>query len=399
MRALSLLPLLASLIMPLLVARAEQAPVEIQPRVVYTFGEQILFEARFQPADAVREAVVFYRPQRQQGETYSGQMSLEGEGTAFFAHNLQQAPLPPFVTVYYWFHLTLKDGSTYTTPSFTFYLEDNRFQWEHMSNPPFEVYWYQGNAQFAQSILDAAAQGIAKAQETWLAPPPQAVNIYVYADAQALQSALGAEGWVAGHASPAYGALYVALNDTPQQTAEIRRLVPHELAHYLLYQQTGPTGYRNIPVWLNEGLASSTEITPNPDYATTLHQAVTQGRLIPIENLCQGFPDDASGALLAYAEAASFTQYLLHRYGRSAMHNLVAAYAEGLECNAGAERVLGQPLSRLARDWQADTFRLGRWQQTLQRLTPWLLILGGVLLSLTLGAWLVSLQKEPRGEP
>jgi len=376
--------------MPLAAARADGAPVEVYPRVVYTFGEQILFEVHFKPDNVVREAVIFYRPQWQRGETLHGQMSLEDDNTAFFVHDLQQAPLPPFITVRYWFRLTLADGSSYTTPPFVFQLEDNRFQWQQMSDLPFTVFWYQGDAPFAQKVLDAATQGARRAQEKWLAPVPEAVNIYVYADAQAMQSALSTQGWVAGHASPAYGALYVTLADTPSQAVEIRRLVPHELAHYLLYQQTGETGYHNIPVWLNEGLASSVELSPNPDYAITLRQAVTNRRLIPMRDLCHDFPNDASGALLAYAEATSFTQYLLHRYGRSAMHNLIAAYAEGLDCNAGAQRILGQPLDRLEQAWLAETFHVGRWSQAIQHMRPWLLLLAVILLSLAAGAWLVS---------
>jgi len=379
---------LASLATPLLTTRAASAPITIHPRVTYTFGEAITFEARFEPADAVREAVIFYRPQ-EQPETLHGPMTLKDDGSAFFVHDLAQVPLPPFVTVYYWFHLTLKDGSTYTSPSFTLQLEDNRFQWQHMSNPPFEVFWYQGDAPFAQRILDAADKGARRARETWSAPWPEAVKIYVYANAQDMQSALHVENWVAGHASPTRGALFITLADTPQQVAEIQRLVPHEIAHYLLYLQTGDNGYQNIPAWLNEGLATITELTPNSDYDTTLQQAAAEHRLIPLTNLCRDFPHDASGALLAYAEAASFTQYLLHRYGRSPVHALLAAYTDGMDCNTGAERTLGKSLDALDREWQAETLQIGRWSQALQRLLPWLLLLGGLLLSLVIGAWLV----------
>ena len=369
--------------------------MQVYPRVTFTFGEEIHFEVRFDPAEAVKEATIFYRPKWQQGETFTAPLVFAPGGAATFTHNLKQTPLPPFVEIFYWFRLTLKDGTAYTTPSFAFTLEDNRFRWQSMENPPFRVHWYEGSTAFAQSILDAAAQGLVQAQELWGAPPPpETVAIYVYADTPTLQSALGAEGWVAGHASPAYGALFVALADTPQQASDIRRLVPHELAHYLLYQQTGPAGYRSLPTWLNEGLASANEISPNPDYPIVLQEALENHRLIPIKDLCHGFPLDASGALLAYAESASFTKYLLHRYGRSTLHTLVIAYADGMDCEAGAEQVLHESLYRLDRDWQAETFNLGKWSQLFQRMLPWLVLLLGLLLSLAVGAWVISLQSS-----
>ncbi len=369
-------------------AAAASAPVEVLPEVHYTFGEQILFQARFTPPDKVTKAVIFYRPAWQQAKTFFGEMTLEPDGTAFFAHNLQEAPFPAFITLYYWFRLTLADGTTYTSPSFTFVLTDTRFHWQTMEAPPFHVFWYRGDAGFARQIADAAAAGLSQAQALWNAPTPESVAIYAYADPQALQSALGLESWAAGHASPRLGALYVALPPGPQQEAEIRRLVPHELAHYLLYHLAGDVGYHNLPVWLNEGLASVTELTPNPDYAAALEHAAQTGDWLPLSDLCAYFPNDASGALLAYAESASFMQYLLKRYGRATVHTLVLTYAQGVGCQEGVVQVLGEPLPLLMRDWQRSIAPHSPLSDALTRLLPWLLLLGVVGASLLAGAWM-----------
>ncbi len=363
--------------------------VQVHPAVTFTFGEQILFQVRLQPSAPVTKVVLFYHPALRQGYTYTGEMTLEPDGSAYFVHDLQQEPLPPFTPVYYWFRITLKDGTTYTTPSFSFVLEDNRFEWQEMQSGPFVVKWYEGDAAFAQKVLDAAASGLVKAQEAWLAPTPEKVTIYVYADLAALQQALGAEQWVAGHASPTLGALYVALPPGPQQELDIRRLVPHELVHYLLYQSAGDAGYRSLPTWLSEGLASNAELVPRAEYAAVLNRAVKEEHLLPIADLCHAFPNDASGALLAYAESASFTEYLLRRYGRTTMHNLVGVYAQGVACNEGAEQVLGESLSRLDRDWQAEVFHLHRTALILDQMLPWLLLGLVLVASLGIGAWLM----------
>ena len=383
-----LIAALVGMISTFIPARAASAPVQVQPQVNYTFGEQILFQAHFVPADKVTKAVIFYRPAWQQAHTFFGDMTLEPDGTAFFAHNLQQTPFPAFITFYYWFRLTLADGSTYTSPSFTFVLKDTRFHWQSMDAPPFHVFWYQGDAGFARQIVDAASAGLTRAQALWEAPLPESVAIYAYAHPQALQSALGAQGWVAGHASPRFGALYVALPPGPQQTTEIHRLVPHELAHYLLYHMAGDVGYRNLPAWLNEGLASVTEISPNPDYTVALEHAAQTGNWLPLSDLCARFPNDAPGALLAYAESASFTQYLLKRYGRATIHTLVLTYANGVGCNEGVVQVLGEPLPLLMRDWQRQIAPRSPLSAALGRLLPWLLILTAFMASLLVGAWL-----------
>ena len=376
-------------------ARADAPPpVQVFPTVTYAFGEQIHFQARFRPEGEVKRAEVFYRAAWLRGATLFGDLTLSDGKTWVFDHDLRRTPFPPFVTVYYWFHLVLKDGSELTTPSFSFVLQDNRFKWQHFAAPPFRVWWYRGDARMAQQVVDAAREGVLRAEALWLAPPPSQVDIYVYADPHALQTALGSEGWVAGHASPAFGALFVLLPPGPQQPGEIRRLVPHELAHAILYRQLGVAGYRSLPTWLNEGLASNCELEPNPDYRQILSEAVHQHRLIPIADLCAGFPPDTAGALLAYAESASFVDYLLHRYGRSAMQTLVLAYGQGIGCEDGVAQVLGTSLSRLDRTWQRKALGAGAWWEALVPFWPWLVLAGAVLLPLWLGWRLQRPQKR-----
>lgn len=369
-------------------AHAQGNAPQAFPKVTYRFGEQIHFTVRFQPADAVKSVTLLYHPAHA-AYTLTAAMNWDAEkGEASFVHDLRQNPLPPFSKIFYWFRVETTDGDSYTTASFAFTLADNRFKWQNLSAPPFEVFWYQGGVEVAQQALNAASEGLVRAQEIWLAPTPKHVNIYIYADAAALHSALGTEAWVAAHASPELGALFISLPPAGQES-EIRRLVPHELAHYLLYQQTG-IGYRSLPVWFNEGLASVNELSPLPDYEVALKQAVEEGRLIPIRDLCRGFPSEAGAALLAYAESASFTNYLSHRYGRVAMHNLVDAYAQGLDCDFGVQSVLGSNLKELDAAWRADALGISEWGQALSNLWPWILIGIVLLVSLVVGAGLAK---------
>ncbi len=369
-------------------AAARRGDNEVHPTVEYTFGERIRFVARFSGERALQQVTLFYRPGGSWQGTLHAAMTLAPDGTATFVHDLKKSPLPPFSTIFYWFRVRRSDGTAYTTPSFSFVLTDNRFAWQHLSEGPFEVWWHEGDDVLAQQVVDAAAAGLARAENLWLAPAPEHVRIYVYADPRVLQQTLGAKRWVAGHASPAYGALFLALPPGPLQESETRRLVPHELAHDLLYRQVGDAGYHNLPVWLNEGLASLTELRPNPDYAVALKRAAAQDRLLPLASLCDTFPNDASDALLAYAEATSFTAFLLHRYGRNALHTLVAAYGQGVDCESGVQHVLGRSLWRLNRDWEAATFHRGWWYPIWEKARPWVGVFAVLLASLFLSAWL-----------
>jgi hypothetical protein len=154
--------------------------------------------------------------------------------------------------------------------------------------------------------------------------------------------------------------------------------IPHELLHILLFQTTG-AGFYNLPTWLSEGLASNAELYPNPDYHLLLDNAVENDTLLPISLLCETFPRDASNAILSYAQSASFTSYLYRTYGKSGLQDLVGAYANGLDCENGAQVAVGKSLSELDRNWQSEELSTNVVLSTMNNILPWLILLLTVL--------------------
>ena len=154
----------------------------------------------------------------------------------------------------------------------------------------------------------------------------------------------------------------------------MERQIPHELMHILLYKMVG-AGYVNLPAWLSEGLASVAELYPNPDYLVLLESAHNKGNLPSILSLCQSFPRDASGTFLAYAQSASFTRYLQQRFGSSGLERLLRQYADGLDCQRGAEAALGVPLAQLGREWRKDVFGENVYLTAINNLLPWMVLL------------------------
>ena len=345
-----------------------QVTVE-NPRVTYTFGEQIVFSAILHAEQPIQRVDLFYHAQTLPF-TLTAHMALDENGQVLYIHDLQQQPLPAFVPVAYWFQVTLADGQVVVTEPRNFLLEDNRFAWKSLESPPFVVHWYHGDTALAQQVLDAAQQGLLRAQQQWQAPTPQQVNLYVYAGVDDLQSALSAvPAWAAGHADPSLGNIYLTLPPGMEQGLEARRQVPHELAHVLLYQAT-QAGYANLPRWLNEGVASLAELSPNPDYETVLQEAAARQSVLPIASLCSGFPPQAGQALLAYAESLSFVRYLYQSYGPTGLRRLIEAYAQGQSCEDAPRAALGKPLSRLEKAWLASIGAGADWTW-LGDLAPW----------------------------
>src|SRR5258707_4860502 len=115
---------------------------------------------------------------------------------------------------------------------------------------------------------------------------------------------------------------------------------------------------------------------PTADYEIVMQDANTRKGLIPMVNLCAYFPTDPAQAFLAYAEARSFTTYLRDTYGAPALLNLAKVYAQGMDCQNGAQRSLGTSLAKLESDWLEKSLRHNSWGAALRNLLPHLGMLG-----------------------
>lgn len=345
----------------------------------YTFGGQISFTAKLNSDTPLEQMLVFLQVE---GEptTRSGSAVMSSENEAIFVYDLSLQPIRAFSTVTYWFEAVSTSGENTNSPKQAFFYDDNRFNWQQREEAPFRVHWYEGDPAFAQSMLDVARLGLQRVQSIIPVPAPELVDIYAYASASEMQATLllSRQNWVAGHADPDLGVMVVSLPAGPEQRLEMERQIPHELMHILLYRHMG-SAYANLPAWFSEGLASITELYPNPDYDQLLNLYYEKGSLFNTSELCRTFPNDASGALLAYAQATSFTRFLHQQYGASGLQSMIAQYQDGVECNRGVENALEVPLTKIEANWRQAKFGENSVETAAVNLAPWLILLAAVL--------------------
>lgn len=351
----------------------------------YTFGRQITFRATLQTDAPINEinARIYFK--RVGDENYiMAPVSPDEGGKLAYDYDLMRYPLRPFSRVNYYFEVVLPDGTGISSDQQSFYYNDDRFVWQPLQAGPFVAHWYEGDQTFGQELLDVAQKGLQQARDRlpFLSSPKDVINIYVYANAQEMRSTnlLAGINWVAGHADPDLNLIDVTIPPGPEQKTEMERQIPHELMHILLYLTIGSKDSQ-LPAWLKEGLASINEIYPNPYYHTILSQAVARNGLLSFTDICKNFPVDASGAYLAYAQAASFTRYLFDQYGSDGIETMVAVYARSstLDCQDGTLSALGAPLSQLERNWR-QTVQEGKTGSTEDSSPwPWLTVLIVVL--------------------
>jgi len=330
-----------------------QSGIEVTDVGVFDdFGQHVTFEARIRSSIPITSAALVFNDNFDES-VRRFPVNVGPDGVVSYRYDVTQNVLRPFVTISFWFEVTLQNGQTLRSDNYRVKYADDRFTWQQLVDGSLRVNWYEGDAAFGDALLNVSRRGLNAVNAIISSPQTEPLDVYVYASTSDLQSALflGGESWQGGHANPKLGVVMLAVTPGPGQSIDMETLIPHELAHVMLYRSVGE-GYGSLPVWLSEGIASLAELYPNPDYDQALSIASQNGSLLPVSDLCDTFPLDASRAYLAYAESQSFVRFLRDSYGTSALFSLTSAYADGLSCEQGVVRALGTSLVSLDTRWR-----------------------------------------------
>jgi hypothetical protein len=348
-----------------------QVGIEITSTAAYEFGGAILFTAQIQTPVQIQQASIIIFDETQ-GVSHVRLVTFT-DGRCEFLFDTRQNLVRPFSTLNWYYQLTLADGTAVQSDSFSMRYEDNRYNWQTLEAGAVRVLWARGDAAFGQNALNAALSGLQTIRGLFPADLSQPIDMYIY-PSQSDIAFLSGEPWEAGRAYPDLGIIFVAIEPGSNQTVDMERRIPHELTHVLLYRHVG-AGYRNLPVWLNEGIAALAEINPTSDYERALTDASNRNALIPMRDLCASFPADPASAFLAYAQARSFTTYLRDTYGAPVLLNLAALYSTGVDCENGIRQAFNLSLADLDEQWREGALGQNVLGVAFRNMLPYLVLL------------------------
>jgi len=343
----------------------------------HVYGEQIAFTAELSTgADPSSASLTFQVNSSGNSLVIPAEVRADNTLTAVYDTGSQDN-VPAFSQLTYWFTLEYEDGSRQESDRAAYTYTDNRFTWQTLSaEERYRVHWIEGDLAFGQALLDAVLNTRGDYAKYLDLPFPEALDMYVYPDNQVLQEALEISNmpWAAGHANTAENTVLTAIPTGFDQQLDIQRQIPHEITHIRLALYMGES-YDNLPAWYNEGLGSIAEQYTAPSYWQLLQTAQDNDSLIPLSELCQGFPADASLAGLAYAQSDSFVRYLHNRFGKAGLTSLVDAYMQGQACESGVQSAFGLSLDRLEADWYKATFDSGIIPRSISEVLVWAVLL------------------------
>jgi tetratricopeptide (TPR) repeat protein len=189
----------------------------------------------------------------------------------------------------------------------------------------------------ALESLDRAYWRIGQALSTY---PTRPVSVVLYTTEQ-FRDITRSPAWAAG----AYdGTIRVPLRGALENPAELDRVLAHEFTHALIHTLAS----RNVPTWLNEGLAAAFE-RDDLEWAQGRVRAAAQP--IPLAMLRTSFSRlSAAQAQLAYATSALAVRQMLDEVGGIGLANLLRDLGAGVDFDAA----FGHRLQQSFTDWIAS---------------------------------------------
>ncbi len=357
-KRLTILLLCLALTLPLVTVWAPSlaaSSITLSSSVSYTFPTLMTFDVSAHSDAEIIDLRLHYVVDRQ---NYA---SVVSEGWVNFdpatsvdtqwVWNMRKASLPPGSLVEYWWTGADAAGGIAATEHSTVSFDDNRYDWQSIKEGPVTLYWYQGGRNFADELMFSAQQALKTIEENTGARPQGTVRIYIYASAKDLQGAhLFAQIWEGGVAFTGFDVIAMGV---PTSNLEYGlSAVPHELTHWVIHQITFNNYGAGLPVWLDEGLATYGEGLYSQDYPAALESAIESDRLFSVRTLSSPFSAIAREAYISYAQSNSIVTFMIERYGKDKMIQLLNLFQQGSAYDAALEQVYGFDQDGLDAVWR-----------------------------------------------
>ena len=178
-------------------------------------------------------------------------------------------------------------------------------------------------AELAAQALDSLDRAYWRIGQLLGVFPSEPIPVVLYTTEQ-FRDITRSPSWAAG----AYdGTIRVPMRGALEKSAELDRVLAHEFTHALI-RTIAP---RNVPTWLNEGLATALE---DGDLEWAQQQIREAGGAAPLRALQSGFGRfTGTQAQIAYATSALAVRRMLDEAGGFAVANLLRDLGDGADFN------------------------------------------------------------------
>jgi hypothetical protein len=172
---------------------------------------------------------------------------------------------------------------------------------------------------------------------------------------------MAGSGMVVAFAEPVHQVIVIDYSRMGVHPFDLDLTLKHELCHLLLHSHI----HAGLPRWLDEGVSQwvtggIAEILTD-GRRPALRDAALAGRLVPLDDLSGGFPEDRNGLILAYEESRSFVEFIVEQYGTPRLLQILKELKNGRTVNDALYGSIGLTVAEAERRWVSHLNRRITW--------------------------------------
>ncbi len=287
-------------------------------------------------------ANVYAEPECSSGERVQCSFNLKSNPKLFLA--------PGNVIIHYW-QVEDAAGNKLETEPVSFVYEDNRFEWQSLSEENLTLWYYSGSDSDLRLTLQTAVEGLQRIEDLLDAEVDFPVKVFLYATAEDMQ---GASYHSKDKPSGIVTLGEVPFVDTALVSADYDPLdvLRHELAHIVTRQAVkGP--FSDMPAWLDEGTAVHAQSRLLSSGESALELAIRGNNVLSVRSMTSSSLTGSAGNVsLFYAEAGTVVSFLIDTQGEEKFAQLFAVLKEGTTIDKALQAVYGFDQDGLENAWR-----------------------------------------------
>jgi hypothetical protein len=262
----------------------------------------------------------------------------------------QSGSQPPGAQLWWRWRYTDANGKEMVSETQTATWLDDVHPWQTLTSGQLRVHYYDLDKAFAQRMLDAGLEGMARnASEAGLTTEDP-VDIYVYPNYDDLRDAILYEpSWTGGQAFSDQNIVIMGTSGSDSGWDEAT--VIHELTHVLVGHFTFSC-LGDVPQWLNEGLAVYSEGPLDAQFQNSLNRAIENDTLLSVRSISGSFSEVSDKANLSYGQSYSLVNFLIETYGQDKMTELLVGLRDGLTLDQALQQTYGFDVDGLEDAWR-----------------------------------------------
>lgn len=264
-------------------------------------------------------------------------------------------------------------------------------EWRRLVRGSFSIHCHEEDMNSGEKVMSIAEEALPRIMRDLGLPTAGNMTIIIASSEREFDALTGGQipDWGIGAADPRRATFFLKSPRFARPEANLRQIVVHEMCHVLLGMAVGG---KKVHRWFDEGVALYESGERGIEGAILLARSLLAEEILWLDEIDDVLGFHRGKADLAYQESRSAVDYLVEKYGKDILAQIVGALREGKGMDEAMLSTVGVGFQDFQMDWHQAMKKKYRWYVLLD----FPLVFSTLAVVLFLSAFIVTLRRIRR---